>query len=246
MFSTRFYYTDVSSDITENDIDVVSDLWNMDGRNVYRGSRDPRYTHANVYWLYDEDLQRVGCSEHSLTDHADFELLWFHESEFATLLQEEGWQPRGDIWSHLPKHAFSKFVNEGWTTPETFLEKCLYGDVRVVTPQMIVKVPTVYTCPSCGTRSLRKTCAASVGVPLDFPNKEKVFFVDLDMIVYVPPTDSAVWIRLLPCDDGSPAVPQTSEAPQEQRESPCTEPSPPHPHQTSEHPPPQTCGQSAP
>jgi len=65
-----FVYDDVSGDITETDIDVVSDLWTMDGRNVYRGSRDPRYTHANVYWLYDEDLQRVGCSEHDIQDHA--------------------------------------------------------------------------------------------------------------------------------------------------------------------------------
>ena len=239
MFSSRFLYSDVSSDITENDIDVVSDLWNIDGRDVYRGSRDPRYTHANVYWLYDEDLQRVGCSEHSLTDHADFEVLWFHECEFATLLQEEGWNPRGDIWSHLPKHAFSKFVNEDWTTPEAFLEKCLYGDVRVVTPQMVIERPMVYSCPSCGTRSLRKTCATSVVAPLDFPNKEKVFFVDLDMIVYVPPTDSAVWIRLQPSADGSSEALHSSEAQQAQTVSRNTEPSPP-PRQTSEAQPPQT------
>ena len=41
----------VSTDITEHDIDVVSDLWTMDGREVYRGRRDPTYTHANVYGL---------------------------------------------------------------------------------------------------------------------------------------------------------------------------------------------------
>jgi hypothetical protein len=70
-------YDDVNPDITENDIDVVSDLWEMDGRDVYRGSRDPRYTHANVYWLYDTDLRRVGCSEHNTEDHGDFRLLWF-------------------------------------------------------------------------------------------------------------------------------------------------------------------------
>ena len=239
MFSTRFLYTDVSSDITENDIDVVSDLWNMDGRDVYRGSRDPRYTHANVYWLYDEDLQRVGCSEHSLEDHADFEVLWFYECEFATLLQEEGWTQRGDIWSRMSRQAFSKFVNESWTTPETFLEKCLYGDMRVVTPQMVIERPTVYTCPTCGTRSLRKTCAASVGAPLDFPNKEKVFFVDLDMIVYVPPSDSAVWIKLQPRAGDSSEALHSSEAQQAQTVPQNTEPSPP-PRQTSEALPPQT------
>ena len=62
-------YEDISADVTEHDIDVVSDLWNMDGRDVYRGSRDPRYTHANVYWLYSEELTRVGLIEHSLTNH---------------------------------------------------------------------------------------------------------------------------------------------------------------------------------
>jgi hypothetical protein len=81
LLQPAFLYEDVNPDITENDIDVVSDLWEMDGREVYRGSRDPRYTHANVYWLYDVDLQRVGCSEHDLSDHGNFRLLWFQDSE---------------------------------------------------------------------------------------------------------------------------------------------------------------------
>ena len=56
ILAPEFVYTDISPDITETDIDVVSDLWVMDGREVYRGGRDPRYTHANVYWLYDQYL----------------------------------------------------------------------------------------------------------------------------------------------------------------------------------------------
>ncbi len=82
-------YQDTSPDVTEHDIDVVSDLWDIDGREVYRGARDPRYTHANVYWLYNEDLERVGCAEHNKKDQADFRVLWFRESEFGTLLQED-------------------------------------------------------------------------------------------------------------------------------------------------------------
>ena len=90
------FYTDTGRDITEHDLDIVSDLWTIDGHEVYRGSRDPQYTHANVYWLYSEDLDRVGLSEHSLTDQADFRVLWFRDTEFGTYLQEDGWE-RGEV-----------------------------------------------------------------------------------------------------------------------------------------------------
>ena len=201
-----FVYTDISEDITENDIDVVSDLWNMDGRDVYRGSRDPRYTHANVYWLYDEDLKRVGCSEHSLADHADFRLLWFRDTEFGTLFQEDGWEMGGDIWSVIPKHPFERFINEGWTSANTFLENCLHGPTRIVTPKMLLNLPKIYTCNACGRKSLKPIPGCAVReIELDFPEKEKILFVDEDMIIYIPPTNSSVWstLRWSEHDDGS-------------------------------------------
>jgi hypothetical protein len=199
LLKPTFVYDDVSSDITETDVDVVSDLWNMDGRDVYRGSRDPRYTHANVYWLYNEDLQRVGCAEHSLEDHADVRLLWFQDSEFGTLLQEEGWQTLGeDIWSLMPSKVFDRFVNEGWTTPKAFLEQCLSGPVRLVTVDMLVHPPSMYVCNACGKKSLTPKGCIQKETPLDFPSKEKLFFVDLDMIVHVPPPSSSIWSRLHP------------------------------------------------
>ncbi len=214
-----FVYTDISEDITENDIDVVSDLWSMDGRDVYRGSRDPRYTHANVYWLYDENLCRVGCSEHSTADHADVRLLWLHESEFATLLQEEGWRSETDIWSILPRQTFDRFVNEGWTKPEAFLQQCLKGPLRIVTPSMIVQMPTVRKCAQCGDPS----CPDATSQPLDFPDKQKIVFVDNDMIVHIPPNDSSVWSRLgLQHDDDS-----SQQEPEPEQEQPQTRDSPP-------------------
>lgn len=192
-----FIYTDVSDDITENDVDVVSDLWTMNGRDVYRGSRDPRYTHANVYWLYDEDLQRVGCTEHSVRDHGVFEVLWFHDSEFATLLQEEGWTIENDLWSSLPETVFNRFVNEEWVTPEKFLEQCLYGPFRIVTPKMLIQRPTVYMCQKCGRKSLQPIPGCSMEQSLlDFPDKAKIVFVDDDLRVHVPPSDSNVFKRL--------------------------------------------------
>lgn len=205
MFSVlkpNFLYTDVSEDITENDIDVISDLWTMDGREVYRGSRDPRYTHANVYWLYDEELQRVGCTEHSLTDHGVFEILWFRDSEFGTLLQEDGWKISSDIWSGLPENVFNRFVNEEWVNAESFLEQCLYGNFRIVTPKMMINRPNVYTCQKCGRKSLRPIpgCSGEVS-QLDFPSMEKVVFVDDDLLVHIPPPDSTVFRRLQLGDD---------------------------------------------
>lgn len=204
-----FLYHDVSSDITENDLDVVSDLWTIDGREVYRGSKDPRYTHANVYWLYSETLERVGLSEHSLADQADFRVLWFHDTEFGTYLQEDGWEAGDDIWSRLPKHVFDRFLNEGWTAPEAFLEHCLYGPVRIFTPDMLEKIPMVYTCKVCGKRSLKQSIGCTMTVAqLDFPETEKVFFVDSDMIMYRPPMSSRIWSLLIqqPSHDGDSQV----------------------------------------
>jgi len=196
-------YRDTSPDVTEHDINVVSDLWEMDGRSVYRGARDPRYTHANVYWLYNEDLERVGCSEHSLDDHANFHLLWFHESPFGTLLQEEGWKVGEDIWVYLPHQTTERFLNQGWTTPDTFLEQCLHGPMRLATVETLVNLPMVYSCEKCNKKSLTKSKCLTKATSLDFPQKEKVFFVDADLVVHFPPPTSKVFRMLLHDDGGS-------------------------------------------
>lgn len=211
-----FVYDDISGDVTETDIDVVSDLWSMDGRNVYRGSRDPRYTHANVYWLYDEDLQRVGCSEHDTQDHAVFHLLWFEANEFATLLQEP-WTAARDLWGTLPQRTFERFLNEGWTDPHSILEHCLHGPTRIVTPEIVRARPLVYSCSTCGRKSLSplKNCLGSTSAPLDIPSRSSVVFVDSDLGTYLPPPDSSVWVRLGLQSDASPLLPaQEQEPPQ--------------------------------
>jgi len=227
-----FVYEDIECDITENDLDVVSDLWEMDGREVYRGTRDPRYTHANVFWLYDETLARVGLVEHSKLDHAVFHILWYQDSDFATLLQEEGWKVGEDLWSSLPRNVFDRFVNEGWTTAEAFLEQCLYGPTRIVTVDMLLKRPLVYTCTKCGRKSLKSVAGCTMtSALLDFPQKEKLLFVDDDLIVNIPPPTSRVWARLgftrEPQHDDGSWVP--SEQEQEQEPSLQTEPTPPPP-----------------
>ena len=219
--NSNVIYQDTSPDVTEHDIDVVSDLWSMDGRDVYRGARDPRYTHANVYWLYNENFERVGCSEHDRKDHGQFHLLWFQDSPFGTLLQEEGWTSGEDIWSVLPKHVCERFFNEGWTTPVSFLEHCLDGPLRVLTPEMLVNLPNVYSCPKCERRSLVSSRCMTEASVLDLPDKAKIYFVDDDLVIHRPPPDSAVWSRLSPQRGGDSSNPTVqaqavqSEYPQE-------------------------------
>lgn len=228
ILNPKVIYRDITTDISEHDIDVVSDLWDMDGREVYRGCRDPRFTHANVYWLYDEDLQRVGLTEHDTADHARFELLWFKDNDFATMLQEDGWDCPGDIWSRLPPHVFEKFLAEGWTKPMSFLEHCLKSPLRVITPDMILgRLPEVYECKKCGVISLTPHPCASKRT-LDFP-RETTYFVDEDMLVYVPPPDSRIWSLL----SEQPGAAGSSEQ-QPVQEVLQPEPSPPQAPQPSE------------
>lgn len=232
-------YSDMGRDITEHDLDIVSDLWTIDGHEVYRGARDPGYTHANVYWLYSEDLDRVGLSEHSLTDQADFRVLWFQDTEFGTVLQEDGWEKGEDIWTLLPRPVFDRFVNEGWTTPMTFLEQCLYGPMRIFTPSMARTMPQVYTCSSCGSKSLKPMSGCTMtSEPLDFPESEKVLFVDDDMLLYRPPPSSCVWDLLIrpqpPSPSGDSREPVREPAPSE----PTPPPEPETPPRTQELSPP--------
>jgi hypothetical protein len=223
-----FLYNDISSDITENDLDVVADTWDMGGREVYRGTRDPRYDHADVFWLYDDNLERVGCAEHSKEDNADMRLLWFRDSEFGTLLQED-WTVDDDLWSKIPRHVFDRFLNEGWTTPTTFLEHCLHGPMRIITPSMLVVRPIVYTCSECGHKSLMKKegCTMTPSY-LDFPDRSKTFCIDFDFVVHIPPEDSSLWSRLRP-HDGDCSSPVQAEAVQSESPPSSEQRSPPPP-----------------
>jgi hypothetical protein len=178
----------------EHDVDVVSDLWNMDGRDVYRGSRDRQYEHANVYWLYTEDLERVGLVEHSLENQADFRILWFHDNPFATLLQEQ-WTNEQSIWSVLSRPAVEMFLAEDWTSPTSLLNACLHGPTRILTVDMVLNKPTIYRCSVCGSKSMKKTeCTEfQTETELDFPDQSKIIFIDDDLYVCQPPADSRVW-----------------------------------------------------
>ena len=128
-----------------------------------------------------------------------------------------------DIWSKLPRHVFERFLNEGWTTPKVFLEQCLSSSLRIVTPSMLLEKPVVYSCIECKKKSLSPICSSNQMAPLDFPDKSKIFFVDDDLVIHIPPISSRVYDFLFmlqqPHDGGS--LPQALEQVQvEQLESP--------------------------
>ena len=81
-------YQNVSADILEHDEDYDASEWSYSGKQVYRGALDRSYTKWNldIFWLYDESLQRVGLAEHESDDPSIFEVLWFHDNPFGTLL----------------------------------------------------------------------------------------------------------------------------------------------------------------
>ena len=220
-----FLYLDVSPNVLLHDDDVVADEWEVEGRNVYRGARDPHYTHANVYWLYDDHLQRVGLTEHDLDDPARYKTLWFHDDDFSTLFQEN-WEIEGDIWSKLPETTFERFLAEGWTTPTAFLEHCLQGPVRVLTAKMLLTLPKVYECSDCKKRSLH-AFACGKERPLDFPEKGKIWFLDEDMLVCVPPSHSRVFTWLQLADDGDSSEQRVSQQALEQEVPTESQPSAP-------------------
>jgi hypothetical protein len=215
MFSTidRSVIYPVGTDITEHDINIVSDLWTMAGRQVYRGARDPSYTHANVYWLYEQDdLDRVGLTEHKLDNNADMALLWYKENSFGTLLQEDGWEEGETFWGMIPDNVHEQCLSEGWISPLLVLERCLRSNMRLVTVDMLKQMPKVYACDKCKKVSLVPfECAMSKG--LDFPEKEKVFFIDDRMICHTPPKGSLVWSLL-----GFTTQPEPSEPSSDQLE----------------------------
>jgi hypothetical protein len=66
-------YTDISPDIAEHDEDHDASEWAYE-KTVFRGALDGSYKHEglDIYWLYDDDLNRIGLAEHESDDHSCF------------------------------------------------------------------------------------------------------------------------------------------------------------------------------
>ena len=130
----KLVYEDVSEDIVESDEDMEAEMWSYNGKEVYRGTFDPRYTinGLDVYWLYSEDLKRVGLVEHEVSNPAIFEVLWIKEDPFSTLFQEEWTTENKSVWDLLSAEAF-----------EDCLENPKLLEPYLITPQMLMKDRTL-------------------------------------------------------------------------------------------------------
>ena len=163
----------VNRGVAPHDYDVEADSWNYDGVNAFRGTLDKKYAHADVYWIYDEDVQRVGLVEHTIDKHETFYVLWFYECPFASLLQEDGWVTTDEtIWNRIPGHVYEYCIDNSITSVEDIRKLCLHGEWRIVTPSCVIEK---------GRR---------------YPNISKILFADNDCILYTPPSDSTVWSML--------------------------------------------------
>jgi hypothetical protein len=200
-------YTDISPDIAEHDEDHDAAEWAYSDRTVFRGALDVSYKNEglDVYWLYDDDLNRVGLAEHESDDHSVFKTLWFRDSPFGTLLQED-WKAGESIFTMLSSEAYQDCVDS---------DILLKGSHRIITPKYITNgLPEIYEC-SCG-KSFSPMCSAvKKVVEITYP-----LFIDDSFIMYQPPPDSKVWSRLGLLHDASV---QKQEPPQ-QEQTPLLEP----------------------
>jgi hypothetical protein len=169
-------YKDISPDVTEQDEDYDASEWTYSGRNVYRGALDRSYSEWNldVYWLYDDSLQRVGLAEHDMDDPAIFEVLWFRDTPFGTLLQEDGWKVDKSLWEMMTPEAYQDAINSD------LLLKC-HG--KFITPDYIINgIPDMYECSECHKRSFSQfECQTVKKIKKDFEN---LLFVDSSFVVY--------------------------------------------------------------
>jgi hypothetical protein len=191
-----FVYTDISDEIAEHDLNYDAEEWNYNGKDVYRGSLDTSYK-WNVYWLYDENLKRVGLAEHDPENTQLFYSLWFYDNPFSTLLQEPEWVSQKEtIWSKMSEEAYEDCLEDDF---ETFVNKTLHSNIRIITPEFLVKMPDIYECEKCGKRTLLLPSSCSAVKKLQFYNSgnELIFILTTSFEIYRPSVDSKVWNKFI-------------------------------------------------
>ena len=172
----NYVYRDISEDIADHDDDFEAEEWSYNGRDVFRGSLDRSYK-WNVYWLYDENLKRVGLAEHDPENPALFHSLWFETNPFATLLQERGWVSKGaTLWALLSNEAYQDCLEDDF---RTVIDKTLNSNIRLMTPEMIITLPEIYACSKCGKKTLSAPSSCSDAKVFSYLSPDcSVLFVD--------------------------------------------------------------------
>jgi hypothetical protein len=192
-------YTDISPDIVEHDEDIDAEEWSYGGRQVYRGALDLTYKSKDldVFWLYDDNSDRIGLAEHNADDHSDFRALWFYDNDYGTLLQED-WEPsEKTVWSLMTPESYQD------NSTLSYMDLAVRSNGKLIIPDFLINdIPEVYTCETCNQTSLLPiTCRDAVKKKLPI-NLESIF-IDSSGIVCVPPSNSKV-IKWLSGDDRRP------------------------------------------
>jgi len=222
-------YRNTSIDVSEHDDEYESDLWSYDGKDVYRGSFDPTFVSQNllVYSLYDENSKRIGIAEHEMNAPEVFQALWFYDTPFGTLFQDPRWKSKNEtVWSLMSHEAYQDCLESD------VREKALYSNVFLMTPEDCISLPQLYSCETCGKKSLKKF---PCGTPIVFDLSQfTVLFMDEDFVLYEKPITSS---SPQPDAYAKPEEEQTTQSLPDAPES--QEPETPHPHSeqnSQEHP----------
>jgi len=215
----NYVYRDTSEDIADHDDDYDAEEWHYNGRDVFRGCLDPNYE-WKVYSLYDDNSIRVGIAEHD-PDHPEiFYALWFKKDPFSTLFQEDWDVKKSTLWSLISNEAYQDLLEDDF---KTVFDKMLNTNIRLVTPDMCIKMPEIHECPKCGKKSLLPLSGCPEVKRPYIDSSMSVLFLDESFVLYTAPADSKVWVILHPPHaDGDAQLPeQTPELEQaSQRHSP--------------------------
>ena len=159
-------YTDIDPDVLDHDDDLDAELYTYDGREVYRGRYDPRYTSLDldVHWLYDDNGKRVGLAEYDSNDFSKNSVLWYKNNLWSTLLQENWKSKEKTLWSMMSEEAYQDCLEDDF---ETVIERTKDGPYCLVFPNDVMKA--------------KKS------------EKTSVLFLDDSFILYDFPIHSRVW-----------------------------------------------------
>lgn len=180
-------YTDTDPDVLEHDDDLDAEMYTYEGRDVYRGRFDPRYTslELDVHWLYDENSKRVGLVEYESGDFNKSAVLWYYDNPYATLLQDPRWKSQGKtLWSMLSEEAYQDCLEDDF---ETVITRSLYSPYRLVFPSTYHTPYEVYECSKCGKRTLTLEGGCSTMKKV-VPSSYSSLFLDDSFILYEAPT----------------------------------------------------------
>jgi hypothetical protein len=178
-------YKDTDPNIVEHDEDIDGVEWSYGGKDVYRGRVDPRYEpHSlDVYWLYDDNINKVGLVEYEKKDYEQFRVLWFLDNPFATLLHDERWVSMNKtVWSIMPYESYLDCLEDDFST---LFDRCLSSKYRLVTPSMLMKPPMLYSCSNCKKQSIKPLkCHEKYIEKKNYFQYDNLLFIDDSFVMY--------------------------------------------------------------